>query len=143
MGRNRSGLRTRDRQGRRGGRCIAPRPSRLPLVQSSTPFQKEMAVMILTALSAQSPSRMADRVSCTEAPAIVLSFDVEEHHRIEAAADLRIDPSLVSAYSARLGPSTRFLLERLDAHAIKATFFVVGEIARSHPDLIRDIHRAG
>jgi polysaccharide deacetylase family protein (PEP-CTERM system associated) len=102
-----------------------------------------MAVMTPTAPPAPSPSRSTDRASCTEAPAIVLSFDVEEHHRIEAAADLRIDPSLVSAYGARLVPSTQYLLERLDARGIKATFFVVGEIARSHPDLVRDIHRAG
>jgi polysaccharide deacetylase family protein (PEP-CTERM system associated) len=74
---------------------------------------------------------------------IVLSFDVEEHHRIEAAADLLIDPSLAAAYRARLDPSTRYLLERLEDCDIKATFFVVGEIARSHPGLVRDIHRAG
>ena len=39
--------------------------------------------------------------------------------------------------------TTRFLLERLAAHGTKATFFVVGEIARSHPQLVHDIASAG
>jgi polysaccharide deacetylase family protein (PEP-CTERM system associated) len=78
---------------------------------------------------------------CTKvAPAIVLSFDVEEHNRIEAAVDLRLEPSLVATYGARLEPATRYLLETLAEHRIKATFFVVGEIARTHPDLVRAIH---
>jgi peptidoglycan-N-acetylglucosamine deacetylase len=43
------------------------------------------------------------------------------------------------------GPSadTPEVLDLLDAHAAKATFFVVGERARMHPDLIRDIVRRG
>ena len=82
-------------------------------------------------------------VARDDAPAIVLSFDVEEHHRIEAAAGLRLDPALVATYGARLGPATRYLLERLEDHGIKATFFVVGEIARTTPGLVQDIHSAG
>ncbi len=85
----------------------------------------------------------ARAVSGDDAPAIVLSFDVEEHHRIEAAAHLRLDPSLTATYAARLGPSTRYLLEQLDEHGIKATFFVVGEIAHSNRGLVRDIHSRG
>jgi polysaccharide deacetylase family protein (PEP-CTERM system associated) len=85
----------------------------------------------------------ADRVVGDDATAVVLSFDVEEHHRIEAAAYLRLDPSLVATYGARLGPSTRYLLDRLEEHGIKATFFVVGEITRTNKALVQDIHRAG
>ena len=36
---------------------------------------------------------------------IVISFDVEEHFRIEAAAGLELDPSLKSHYRGRLEPS--------------------------------------
>jgi polysaccharide deacetylase family protein (PEP-CTERM system associated) len=74
---------------------------------------------------------------------IILSFDVEEHFRIEAATGLSIDPALKSHYSGRLEPSTHWLLNRLAEHDIKATFFVLGEIARSHPRLVRAIHSAG
>src|SRR5215831_9015260 len=99
--------------------------------------------MALTSRPTGSFFPAVDRVLGNDAPSIVLSFDVEEHHRIEAAAGLRIDPALVADYRARLGPSTRYLLERLDALGIQATFFVVGEIARTDPGLVRAIHRAG
>jgi polysaccharide deacetylase family protein (PEP-CTERM system associated) len=76
-------------------------------------------------------------------PQTIVSFDVEEHFRIESAANLRLEPELKAHYSARLEPSTRWLLERLDETAVKATFFVVGEIARDNPLLVRAIASAG
>jgi len=90
-----------------------------------------------------SPSRASDRDSSSDDEAIVLSFDVEEHHRIEAAAGLHIDPALAASYSARVGTATRYLLERLEDWGIKATFFVLGQIARTDPGLVRDIQSAG
>ncbi len=74
---------------------------------------------------------------------IILSFDVEEHYRIEAAAGLRIDDGLKAHYRERLDVSTRWLLDHLAARGIRATFFIVGKIARHNPDLVRAIHRAG
>jgi peptidoglycan/xylan/chitin deacetylase (PgdA/CDA1 family) len=43
------------------------------------------------------------------------------------------------------GPSddTRPMLDLLDAHGAKATFFVVGERARARPELVREIVRRG
>ena len=43
------------------------------------------------------------------------------------------------------GPSddTRAMLDLLDAHAAKATFFVVGERAQARPELLREIGRRG
>jgi polysaccharide deacetylase family protein (PEP-CTERM system associated) len=74
---------------------------------------------------------------------IILSFDVEEHHRIEAAAHLSCPPDQQSEYRRRMEVSTRWLLDELAVNDIRATFFVVGEIAHSHPDLVRDMQRAG
>jgi len=74
---------------------------------------------------------------------VVLSFDVEEHFRIEAAAGLVIDPALKAHCCERLESSTRWLLDQLDGLEIKATFFVVGEIARSHPGLVGAMAKAG
>jgi polysaccharide deacetylase family protein (PEP-CTERM system associated) len=76
-------------------------------------------------------------------PAVVLSFDVEEHHRIEAAAGLDIDSGLKTHYGIRMVTITRRLLDVLAERRIQATFFVVGEIARLYPGLVRDIHAAG
>src|SRR4051812_49776348 len=39
--------------------------------------------------------------------------------------------------------TTRRLLDQLAAANAKATFYIVGEIARTHPDLVRAIHDAG
>jgi polysaccharide deacetylase family protein (PEP-CTERM system associated) len=74
---------------------------------------------------------------------IILSFDVEEHYRIEAGAGLCIDSGLKDHYSRRLEVSTRWLLEQLLLRDIKCTFFVVGQIARSNPGLIRAMDRDG
>src|SRR5262249_41813180 len=71
------------------------------------------------------------------------SFDVEEHYRIEAAYGLTVGPEMQAHCRDRLDVSTRWLLERLDRHGARATFFIVGQIAEHNPGLIRDIHRAG
>jgi polysaccharide deacetylase family protein (PEP-CTERM system associated) len=74
---------------------------------------------------------------------VVLSFDVEEHDRIEAAAGLSIGPALKERYRARLGPPTFWLLDELGRRNIRAMFFIVGQIAEHTPSLVRAIHRAG
>lgn len=78
-------------------------------------------------------------------PAIsyVASFDVEEHHRIEAAAGLAVPADRQREYGDRMDVATRRLLDQLAAAGVKATFFVVGEIATTHPALVRAIHAAG
>jgi polysaccharide deacetylase family protein (PEP-CTERM system associated) len=79
----------------------------------------------------------------TETLQVILSFDVEEHHRIEAAAGLPADPVRNAYYQGRVALATRWLLDALGARGIRATFFIVGQIARDQPDLIRAIHRDG
>jgi polysaccharide deacetylase family protein (PEP-CTERM system associated) len=73
----------------------------------------------------------------------VASFDVEEHHRIEAAAGLECTAGRKAEYARRMEAATRRLLDQLAEAGVKATFFVVGEIARTHPRLVRDIAAAG
>ncbi len=79
----------------------------------------------------------------TSPTAVVLSFDVEEHFRIEAAARLVVPDDARRGYAARMEAATRKLLARLAETATPATFYVVGEIAESHPQLVRDIAAAG
>src|SRR5439155_415298 len=73
----------------------------------------------------------------------ILSFDVEEHWRIEAARGLSFDEAQRAYYAGRVEEPTRWILDQLERYAQKATFFVVGILAREQPDLIRAIHRAG
>jgi polysaccharide deacetylase family protein (PEP-CTERM system associated) len=74
---------------------------------------------------------------------VVVSFDVEEHHRIEAASQLPQTREVVAYYSQRLEPATQWLLDRLEERVIKATFFVVGQIAMAKPRLVRSIAERG
>ncbi len=76
-------------------------------------------------------------------PSAIASFDVEEHFRIEAAVGLKIAPDARAEYSRRMEASTRGLLDLLAAASVKGTFYIVGEIAASHPSLVRAIHDAG
>ena len=78
----------------------------------------------------------------TELP-VALSFDVEEHYRIEAAAHLVCSPELKAQYAGRMDETTRWLLDALGERSITATFFVVGEIAKSHAALVRKMVEAG
>lgn len=89
-------------------------------------------------LPVDSPESAAEKTA-----QIVLSFDVEEHFRIEAAAGLAVDPTSQAHYSDRVNVATRWLLDRLEEHRIKATFFVVGLLAQQHKTLIRDMAQAG
>jgi len=73
----------------------------------------------------------------------VLSFDVEEHDRIEAAVGLEISPAMKRCYRGRMGWSIRWLLSELEKRGVRATFFIIGEVAQRVPNLVRRIHRAG
>ena len=74
---------------------------------------------------------------------VILSFDIEEHFRIEAAAGLAVDAKLKAHYCDRLDTSTHWLLDVLADTQTQATFFIVGEVARHNPDLVRRIAREG
>jgi polysaccharide deacetylase family protein (PEP-CTERM system associated) len=89
-------------------------------------------------------SRGEDRAAPESGSGVtILSFDVEEHYRIEAAVGLDVAPGLKQHYADRLDVSTRWLLDRLAAHDIKATFFIVGQVAQHNPTLVRAIHAGG
>lgn len=78
-----------------------------------------------------------------EASPIILSFDVEEHDRIEAAASLACAPHLREEYGRRMESTTRRLLDLLARYETRATFFIVGQIAEERSRLIQDIQAAG
>jgi len=71
-----------------------------------------------------------------------LTFDVEEYFHVHAFASV-IDPMYWDEYPSRVVESTRQVLELLAERNVRATFFVLGWVARRHPKLVRDIHHAG
>jgi len=76
---------------------------------------------------------------------VCFTFDIEEHHRIEAAAaaGYKCPLETQSEYARRMESCTRWLLEKLAEHNARSTFFIVGLIATTHPNLVRDIADAG
>jgi polysaccharide deacetylase family protein (PEP-CTERM system associated) len=102
--------------------------------------------MPTTALQAEHGNdavRLEPQVGPAAKVPVVLSFDVEEHFLIENAAGLTVAAELKSHYQERLDVMTRWLLDSLAAHEVRATFFVLGQAAQQNPALIRAIHQAG
>src|SRR5262245_13133535 len=74
---------------------------------------------------------------------VYFSFDIEQHDRIEAAVGYSCSDALKAEYARRMEACTGWLLDTLAEFDAKATFFVVGEIAVTHPKLIGAMARAG
>src|SRR5262245_59867189 len=71
-----------------------------------------------------------------------LSVDVEEYYH---AAIFRHGTRALGGkpFESRVEQSVDRLLELLNAHFARATFFVLGEIAAHHPSVVRKIAAAG
>lgn len=69
-----------------------------------------------------------------------LTIDVEDWYQTQ---DFHFDIEKWSSFEDRVVGNTEKILELLSKHNIKATFFVLGYIAKKHPQLIKKIHSAG
>jgi len=67
-------------------------------------------------------------------PRFLLAVDLE---------DIRILIPDGLRYRERVPPTTRSILGALDRHDARITFFTTGDVARRHPELVRDIFEAG
>ena len=70
------------------------------------------------------------------------SVDVEEYFQVEAFSG-QIPKKDWHKFPSRVEETTTRLLEILEAHHVKGTFFVLGWIARIHPALVGTIYKAG
>jgi polysaccharide deacetylase family protein (PEP-CTERM system associated) len=71
-----------------------------------------------------------------------LSIDVEDYFHVSAFAD-RFSRADWETLPQRLEPAMAKLLGLLDAHAVRATFFVLGWVAERYPGLVAEIVDAG
>ena len=72
----------------------------------------------------------------------ILTVDVEEYyHGVEFGAAL--DPSALTRLPSRVTAQTFRLLDLLDDHGARGTFFTLGVVARHHPRLVRAIAERG
>lgn len=70
------------------------------------------------------------------------TIDVEEHFQVTAFADI-VGMASWSDHESRVVRNTRVLLESLSKRGTRGTFFILGWIAKHHPQLIREIAGAG
>jgi len=75
-------------------------------------------------------------------PLNAMTVDVEDYFHVAALAK-SIDRSQWNDMEYRVDANTRRLLDLFDARSIKATFFVLGWVARKSPHLVREISQRG
>ena len=72
----------------------------------------------------------------------ILTIDVEEHFQVEAFAHV-IDSESWEKRQSRLTMNVIRLVDLLDQHQAKATFFILGWIAERYPHLVSLIKGRG
>jgi polysaccharide deacetylase family protein (PEP-CTERM system associated) len=72
----------------------------------------------------------------------LFTVDVEEWFHVCGGGD-QLQPAHWDTLPSRVEPTTRRLLDLLDASGVNATFFVVGWVAERYPRLVQEIVRAG
>lgn len=74
--------------------------------------------------------------------ALIFSVDVEDYFQVEAFSDV-VDRKEWSNYPSRVETNTRRILDLLDAHNVRGTFFILGWVADRYPALAREIVSRG
>lgn len=70
------------------------------------------------------------------------TIDVEDYFQVEGFAGA-IDRASWDGYETRVCANTFAILDLLARHGVRATFFVLGWVARKHPEVVRRIAAAG
>lgn len=76
------------------------------------------------------------------APTLVLTVDVEEWFHV-CGHPVYDAPERWESFASRVVPATERILDLLESTSSRATFFVLGWVARRHPGLVRRIAAAG
>jgi polysaccharide deacetylase family protein (PEP-CTERM system associated) len=71
-----------------------------------------------------------------------LTIDVEDYYHVSAFESV-VPVADWDRYESRVVANTHRLLDLLDAHTTKATFFVLGWVAERHPGLVRTLAARG
>jgi polysaccharide deacetylase family protein (PEP-CTERM system associated) len=71
-----------------------------------------------------------------------LTIDVEDYYMVSAFADV-VRFEAWGTYESRVEKNTYRILDVLDEHNVKATFFILGWVAERCSKLVRDVHASG
>ena len=72
----------------------------------------------------------------------IFTVDVEDYFQV-SAFEKHVDRDCWDQWESRVAANTHRILELLDRHGVRATFFVLGWIAERYPELVREIHACG
>ena len=72
----------------------------------------------------------------------IFSVDVEDYFQVEAFSGV-VDRADWPGYSSRVENNTRRILDLLEKHNVRATFFILGWVADRYPGLAREIVARG
>ena len=70
------------------------------------------------------------------------TVDVEDYYQV-SAFERYVSRDKWDQYESRVEANTRRMLNLLDRHGVKATFFVLGWVGQRYPKLVREIQNAG
>lgn len=70
------------------------------------------------------------------------TIDMEDYFQVEAFAGV-IDRASWDGFHTRVSANTDRLLAMLESRGVRATFFVLGWVARKYPEIVRAITAAG
>ncbi|HEY6349380.1 MAG TPA: XrtA system polysaccharide deacetylase [Candidatus Angelobacter sp.] len=87
-------------------------------------------------------ANMTNKAASSDAPAHILTVDVEDYFHVEAFAGT-VSRTTWDEYSPRVVDNSRRLLDIFDRYEVKATFFVLGWVAERFPAIVREIHERG
>lgn len=88
------------------------------------------------------PQTSESAAARARSPKHVLSIDLEDYFQVEAFADV-IDRREWESFPSRVVGNCHRLLDIFDHHQVKATFFVLGWVAKRFPELVREVHDRG
>ena len=71
-----------------------------------------------------------------------LTVDVEDYYMVSAFSK-NVSFEDWPSYESRIERNSYEILDLMDEHDVKATFFILGWVAEHHPKLIKDIYSAG
>jgi len=70
------------------------------------------------------------------------TVDVEDYFQVEGFTNA-IDRNSWDGFTTRVRANTSTILDILASHGTRATFFVLGWVARKHPEIVRELAAAG
>lgn len=72
----------------------------------------------------------------------VFTVDVEDYFQV-SAFEKHVDRARWGEWESRVAANTRRVLDTLERHQVRATFFILGWTAERQPELVREIHARG